>query len=760
MRLRRWAGVCVVVVFAVALGQAWAACGNAVIEAGEECDDGSTQNGGFNSCCQSNCLLNGSKAPDVIVGELVGTSRYGNIGGVTAYSVGTTSCNLGSCWLNWFNQGTSPEHPVIGQNMFRLKDGRFEQIGQAWLKHGYTALQQSTCASCTAAPNGTHLGVNCSDPYDSGLNGTQSRLGPKEDVNPNTGIFPFPDARIGLTGDVIYKRLQVHDTDLNPTLNAGAVYFVEGQYVTRDDAASKNQSNNASYRSVTVGAAPNFSLTLTGTTQRQKAGIEAWKATDATVTQTSIKGSDGTFLLAAKVTSLGGGLYHYEYAVQNLNNHRAGQSFTVPIQPGTTVTNVGFHDVDYHSGEPFSGTDWTPTVTATSVRWETTPYATNVNANALRWGTLYNFRFDANVAPGTSAISIDLFKPGASPSPLTANVPVPGPCFGGADGTGCNDFNVCTQSDACSSGVCTGSPAANGTPCNDANACTQTDTCSSGACVGANPVSCTAQDSCHNVGTCQPATGTCTNPVKADGSPCTDGNACTQTDACVSGACLGGNPVTCAAQDSCHDAGTCQAATGTCTNPAKADGAPCSDGNACTQTDACTSGSCVGSNPVSCFAADQCHDVGTCQAGTGTCSNPEKPDGTTCDDASACTTDDACTGGVCAGVGPQVPQEVGDGVTLSHANNLTTLAWTAASGSTYSSVLRGLLSQFPVGPGGVDEYCLEVSTLGTTTTDGDDPAPGEGFWYLVRGVNDCGSGSYGSDWQNAIASPRQSTTCP
>src|SRR5262249_49068686 len=158
------------------------------------------------------------------------------------------------------------------------KDGRFEQVGQSWLKHGFTALAGTVCSApgqCVVPPSGAHLGVNCSDPYDNNLNGSQTRLGPKNDVNPNTGVFLFPDPRESLTGNAIYKRLQVHNTDLDPALNVGALYFVEGQYVTHDDATAKNNPNNASYRAVAVGASP-YNLTLQGTTQRQKAGIQAW----------------------------------------------------------------------------------------------------------------------------------------------------------------------------------------------------------------------------------------------------------------------------------------------------------------------------------------------------------------------------------------------------------------------------------------------------------------------------------------------------
>jgi hypothetical protein len=521
-----------------------ATCGNAVVEAGEDCDDGSSQNGGINSCCTVACTFAG-KSPDVIVGDLVGVSNWGTVSGsgIYAYSVGTTSCNLGSCWLNWIS-GTA-EHPVIGQGLYRLMNGRFEQIGQSWLKHGFTALTGSVCATCNPPPNGSHLGVNCSDPYGSSLNGDQTRLGPKVDVNPDTGVYPYPDSRINTTGNAIFKRLQAHTTDVDPAQNSGALYFIEGQYVTHDDASAKNNTNNASYRSLTV-APTTFNLTLTGSTQRGKMGIQAWKATDSSVTETMIPAPEGLFVLSAKATSLGGGIYHYEYALQNLTNQRAAQSFSVPLPPGTVVTNVGFHDVDYHSGEPFDGTDWPGTVTASAVTWATALYSVNQNANALRWGTLYNFRFDANVAPGFATIGINLFKPG-SPVGITTTSVAPNPCVA----------------------------AVNGTACTDGNGCTSGDTCQSGTCQAGTPVVCSASDSCHTVGTCSPDTGICSNPTAPNGTTCSDGSACTQVDSCQSGSCVGSAQIVCTASDQCHNVGICAPATGVCSNPAKANGSAC-----------------------------------------------------------------------------------------------------------------------------------------------------------------------------------------
>ncbi len=353
----------------------------------------------------------GPVGPDVIVGELPSVRNWGSVGSIHAFSVATTSCNKGDATLLW--QSDNPNHPVIGQNLYRVKDDRIENVGISWLKHGFLALAGNACGfGCQNPGSGALLGVGCSDPYGSTLNGSHSRLGPRFEVNAFTGAFLWPYTDQGAGGNDIYKRLQVHEDDLDPSLNVGATYYIEGHYVTPDDATFGNHMNNASYSEVTVSGT--MTLSLSGGTVREKAAIFAWQTEDPTVDIVDVDvAGDGRFYVATKVRDNGDGTWRYSYAVHNLNNHRSAQSFSVPVDASVTVTGVGFYDPEYHSGEPYDNTDWTSMVGGGMVTWSGDTEATNADANALRWGTMYTFWFDADVPPASNSATLTMFRAGS-----------------------------------------------------------------------------------------------------------------------------------------------------------------------------------------------------------------------------------------------------------------------------------------------------------------------------------------------------------
>lgn len=378
--------------------------------------------------------------PDVIVGG-VGVSGFngsnpndvvgfGPSGTIRAYSVATTSCNIGTQTLNWLDCGqqSNPncaKHPVISQNIYRLKNGRFEQLGQSWLKHGFCALSEDLCTPSCIDTNCDSLGIGCSDPYTASRNAGPGN-GPKSEVNAFTGVFPYPFNLNSSGPAAISGRIQVQSDDINPSLNTGAQYWVEAQYNTQDDAAAGNADNNASHRPITFSTG--FAMQFQGPTIQQIPAIRAWKVQDPNVIQTDVRvPGEGLMILSARATDNGNGTWHYEYALFNQNSDRCARSFSVPTG-GAVITNIGFRDVDYHSGEPYSLTNWTSSIVSNVLTWSTETFATNPNANALRWGTMYNFRFDADIPPSpeNGDITIGLFKPG-TPTSVLANTVIPTP---------------------------------------------------------------------------------------------------------------------------------------------------------------------------------------------------------------------------------------------------------------------------------------------------------------------------------------------
>ncbi|MEP6821365.1 MAG: hypothetical protein ABI946_03345 [Chthoniobacterales bacterium] len=394
--------------------------------------------------------------PDIIVGDIGaigGLAQFGSASGQVGLATGTTSCNNGNVEFNFF-QLPNPDHSVISQNLYRMSGGtnnddRIEQIGQAWVKHSFGADQDDACSiGCTPYPNATKLGVGCSDPYAASQLAFQSNtnsgaLGSRAWVNPFTGVFtvsPRPENHTGHTHTATSHRLLVNTSDLDTTQNVGATYYCEVQYDSPQEYAwcqthpgECNMYNNASYRRYNVTGTTSFTFSPAAATVRMTPATGAWTgATSSTIEP--VPGADGRAFVVYKVSGPVGGIWHYEYGIHNQNLDRSIQSFSVPLGCGITLSNVGFHAPPNHPGFPndgtvgdagFSNAVWTATPTANDVTWNTETFAQNPNANAIRFGTMYNFRFDSDRPPQTVNATVGFFKTG---TPIMVAIQGPSPC--------------------------------------------------------------------------------------------------------------------------------------------------------------------------------------------------------------------------------------------------------------------------------------------------------------------------------------------
>ncbi len=134
--------------------------------------------------------------------------------------------------------------------------------------------------------------------------------------------------------------------------------------------------------------------------------------------------------------------------------------------------------------------------------------------------------------------------------------------------------------------------------------------------------------------------GTCVSAPLATTATCDDGDACTAGDACQGGKCAPGAPLLCDDANPCT-ADACDGKKGCVNLPQKA---TCDDADACSVDDACQEGACKG-------AAKTCDDSNPCTSDS--CDKAKGcvnlPGGVTCTDGDACTDLDACKDGKCVG---------------------------------------------------------------------------------------------------------------
>jgi hypothetical protein len=359
---------------------------------------------------------------DVLLGELYDLDAHARVGsypnGVNGLSAATTSCNNGNVRVPW-QPPMSPAHPFIGLAMFRESGDALEMIGQSWLKHAFLAVWSNQCdLGCPGFGSDFFLEVGCSDTYSASNNAGQFYLGPRREVNPHTGAWepcasffdgtPTDCVRsyTGSEPDAVRHTLEVHDADLGAP---DARYFYEAcYYVAGDDSLH----NNVGWRECTTEwTGSSWRITTTGPwfETKPEPGPVILRWGDQHDTK-AVAPDDGLAILATRVTDLGGGQWHYEYALYNRTSDRGLRSFSVPVG-SANVTNAAFRDIDHDAA-----TDWTPTIADGVITGATDEWVSDPDAPALFFQTLFNFRFDADAPPTAGAATAGLFAPGIGTS--------------------------------------------------------------------------------------------------------------------------------------------------------------------------------------------------------------------------------------------------------------------------------------------------------------------------------------------------------
>lgn len=363
---------------------------------------------------------------DVALINIGSVGQWDRGGGMVAISPSATLKNVGSAnvpWYHkWFPNPLMPpvpqppygndQHPYLVWGVFRLADGRFEQIGVSDVKHAFYATNVNCeIGACKGTVKlGSILGLGCEDTYSQTNNQMPSTLSFRNEVTAGYGLWNHTGSHFDQNGDgmqdpgvgdgegFLDHGALVLESDLQVM---GAQYFLDAWYVVRDDV---NIFNTMGWRQIVPafnGSAWTFTLPTAYTTGSV---LDAWvnsAAPPARSMNALVTLPEGHVRLAVKTIGLGGGHTRYEYALMNHDFDRQIGSFFIPTD-GVSIDNLYFHDADGDAGN-----DWTATQDANGVTW------TKPGAQGLDWGTLINFGFTARSAAITGSATLTAVEAGA-----------------------------------------------------------------------------------------------------------------------------------------------------------------------------------------------------------------------------------------------------------------------------------------------------------------------------------------------------------
>ncbi len=312
--------------------------------------------------------------------------------------------NVGQADVPWYVKYTadSPpynndQHPFLTWSVYREIDNRFEQIGISGVKHAFF----STNINCSC-PGGNILGVGCGDVYSSFNNDSDSALGPRDEIEADTGVWencgtffdPIPCAgsQQNFSSGSGQHRLSLSPAEIVPNL------YMQAWYLIRDDI---DIFNSMGYRK--------FSPTLINTTWimnpesvnnfQNGAAIFGYVDPDNIGPNEyiqTVETGEGQFTVAVKVIDLGGGLYRYNYAIENFEFDPRFIQYQIPFSSIDLFTNTHFSDPDQDDGN-----NWVFSVDSSNVS------VTGNAQNEQDWGMMFSFSFTTDLPPTPGNITIN-----------------------------------------------------------------------------------------------------------------------------------------------------------------------------------------------------------------------------------------------------------------------------------------------------------------------------------------------------------------
>ncbi len=358
-----------------------------------------------------------SEGPDLKVTGMDGIVQVEREGDAVAISMETTLCNVGSEPVDWY-RNPDPRHPFLVFNAYRLWGGRLVQIGQSWVKHGFSASQQDgLCLLPCIYDENDNLGSGCADVYSDDINTHQPTFGPRAEIDPRTGEFEYEGSHIATASEQhgpLDHRLVISDDDLDPTIYPDAEFFAELVVVSPGDV---DRSNNLGWQQFFIsrgGPGEDWSFDFIHNLAENTTVLTNLEGATQTEIRAAGDGDGERCYLSSRVTRNDDGTYRYEYALFNFDVASGIEAFALAIPSGVEIHGAGFYSSGTRDSE-YETRLWEFSHGGGVASWSTEPFESRAEANPLFWGTLYNFWFDSTGEPTDVDVALRAFVPAGGP---------------------------------------------------------------------------------------------------------------------------------------------------------------------------------------------------------------------------------------------------------------------------------------------------------------------------------------------------------